>query len=503
MSRNNFAMPNLRILRAVFAFLLVSGLLLALSGCTPSENTGTADTPSAATTPPPGYPPPDPTLLPSPTPAASKTTLPTLYSLELLKNTSTSTATSTRTVTVTRTPTSTSTATPGPTTTLTAGPSLTPSLTPAGTSTPTPLQLKTGLFRIVFSLKNMPPGLVTSIHPLSGNRALISGTYGLLALDLISEDVTQLRSPDRLLGIDATGRAWLSPSNGARIYSWDAEETKTYEFRHGWILNAAFFNPPLGGSRLVNGRPGEIWLATAADVRFFNGTRWRVFTATESGIRYTRQAYVHTAIALAVNPNTGEAVAGTCDWRGDTMLTGGSMRRYDGQRWIDAGFPLENPCVNWLTAAPDGTIYAAVGGSIWQKQGDKDWRELPLPKLSSFQYYTLVEEIPLDLDGRPWPLLQVTDLDGNVVDRIRFRWSGDTWHAVSFLDPIQRQQLVFLPGGRVWSLEQGEIYAREPSGDWKLQAAMNYRAGAADPEGGIWLVTDVEEANPLIWRGLP
>ena len=83
-------------------------------------------------------------------------------------------------------------------------------------------------------------------------------------------------------------------------------------------------------------------------MRYFDGTRWRIFTQTESGIRTTREAFVNTAIALAVNPNTGEAIAGTCDWRGENHLTGGSVRRYDGETWSDAGFPLENPCLTRL-----------------------------------------------------------------------------------------------------------------------------------------------------------
>lgn len=475
--------PSLRLPRTA-SLLILLALLPGLTGCNPTA------APTAA-------------LTPSPAATIPTDTLPTLYSLERLANTATATVTATSTATVTRTPTVTATATLGPTITLTYGPSLTPSLTPAGTLTPTPLVVQTGLFRPVFSLKNMPPGLVTSIHPLSGSRALVSGTYGLLALDLISEDVSQLRTPDRLLGIDKSGRAWLTPYNGAKIYSWDGSQTAAYEFRHGWILNAAFFDAPLGGSRLVDGRPGEVWLATATDVRAFDGSRWRVFTATESGIRYTREAYVRTAIALAANPNTGEALAGTCDWRGENMLDGGQIRRYDGRHWIDAGFPQQNPCLNWLAAAPDGAIYAAIGGSIWRIKGESGWQELPLPRLSSFQNYSLVEEIPLDLEGHPWPLVQVTDLKGQVVERIRFRFDGENWHVVQYLDPIQRQQLVFLPGGKVWSLEQPAVYALEESGGWNLQAAMNYRAGAGDPEGGIWLVTDVEESNPLIWRGLP
>lgn len=477
-----------RSLRAVFSLFLLA-ILLVLAACAPETAL-----PSA-------YPPPDEGAAPSPT-LLPKDVLGTVYSPEQRVNSPTPTVTLTRTPTITRTPTSTATATSGPTTTLTAGPSLTPTLTPAGTLTPTPLVIKTGLFRIVFSLKNMPPGLIDDIHPLSGSRAMITGTYGVLELDLSTDKVKELRTPDRVLGIDASERAWLTPSRGAKIYSWNGEETKSYEFRDGWILNASFFDAPLGGSRLVDGLPGEVWLATASDMRYFNGTRWRVFTATESGIRYTRQAYVNTAIALAVNPNTGEAVAGTCDWMGSRMLDGGPVRRYDGRHWIDAGFPLENPCVNWLKAAGDGRIYAGVEGTIWRMESQGEWEELTLPMLSESYTYSRVEEMPFDLEGQPWPLMRVVDENGELVERIRFRLDGDNWETVSLLDPIRRQQLVFLPGGRIWSLEQGEIYSLEISGVWKLRAAMDYRTGAADSEGGIWLISDVE-TEPLVWRGLP
>jgi hypothetical protein len=252
----------------------------------------------------------------------------------------------------------------------------------------------------------------------------------------------------------------------------------------------------------MDGRPGELWLVTAADMRRFDGERWRVFTATETGIRYTRQAYVHTAIALAVNPNTGQAVAGTCDWRGDLPLDGGPLMRFDGQHWVDTGFPLDNPCVNWLTAAPDGMIYAAISGSIWQLDGNLEWQELPLPALPEDLQYGMVEELVLDLEGNPWPLVQVTDLDGLLVERIRYRREGSIWRAVSHLDQIEPQRLLFLPGRRVWALEQPGVYELSRSGEWLLQASLDYRAAGSDPEGGIWLVTNVEK-NPIVWRGLP
>ena len=72
------------------------------------------------------------------------------------------------------------------TTTLTTGPTRTPTRTPAGTLTPTPLVVDTGIFQPVFSLKNFPPGLIQAVYPLSGSRAIISGTYGLVSVDLMA-----------------------------------------------------------------------------------------------------------------------------------------------------------------------------------------------------------------------------------------------------------------------------------------------------------------------------
>ena len=458
MRRNNLPLmpPSLR---APLAVLILAGWLLTAAGC-------------ASTV----------TPVNSPTP-----TLP---------------PTATHTPTVTPTATSTVTSTSEPTTTLTAGPSQTPTVTPGGTLTPTPLLSDSGIFRVEFSLRHISPGLVNAIYPRSGQRALITGSYGLIQIDLSSDQVRQLRTPDRLLGIDAAGRAWLTPRNGSAIYSWDTLQTQSYDSTRGWILNAAFFDAPQGGSRLVNGRAGEVWLATTTDVRRFDGTRWRIFTQTESGIRRTREAFVETAISLAVNPNTGEAVAATCDWRGENHLTGGSVRRYDGQEWSDADFPLENPCITNLQAASDGSIYAVTLGSIWRIKGSADWEELDLPNLARDRRYGWTEELTLDLEGRLWPLIQVTDLDGAVVEKVRLRPAGSGWEIVRTLDQLGTQKLVFLPGGGVWALEQTQAYALLPSGEWSLQASLNFRDGGADSEGGIWLVTDVE-TNAEVWRGVP
>ncbi|HWR67118.1 MAG TPA: hypothetical protein VN364_13455 [Bellilinea sp.] len=419
-----------------------------------------------------------------------------------LASSATLTPTSTSTVTATSTTTSTVTPTSGPTLTLTAGPSLTPSLTPAGTLTPTPLLSDAGIFRVEFSLRNISPGLVNAIYPLSGQRALITGSYGIIQINLSSDQVRQLRTPDRLLGIDVSGRAWLTPRDGSTIYSWDTLETQSFDSGNGWILNAAFFDAPLGGSRLVDGRAGEVWLATSTDVRRFDGTRWRIFTQNESGIRRLREAFVNTAISLAVNPNTGEAVAATCDWRGKDPLSGGSVRRYDGESWSDAGFPLENPCVTDLKAASDGIIYAVTEGSIWRIKGSGDWEELDLPVLAAERRYGWTEELTLDLEGHLWPLIQVTDLDGAVIEKVRLRPTGSGWEIVRTLDQLAAQKLLFLPGGAVWALEQSTVYTLLPSGEWRKQASLNFRDGSTDTEGGIWLVTDVE-TNAVVWRGVP
>jgi hypothetical protein len=355
---------------------------------------------------------------------------------------------------------------------------------------------------VEFSLRHISPGLVNAIYPLSGERALISGSYGVIQINLSSDKVRQLRTPDRLLGIDASGRAWLTPRNGSTIYSWDTLETRSFDSSKGWILNAAFFDAPLGGSRLVDGRAGEVWLATATDVRRFDGTRWRIFTQNESGIRRLREAFVNTAISLAVNPNTGEAVAATCDWRGEDHLTGGSVRRYDGESWSDAAFPQENPCVIDLQAASDGSIYAVTEGSIWRIKGSGNWEELDLPDLAADRRYGWTEELTLDLEGRLWPLIQVTDLDGAVVEKVRLRPTGSSWEIVRTLEQLGTQKLIFLPGGAVWALEQSTVYTLLPSGEWRKQANLNFRDGSADTEGGIWLVTDVE-TNAVVWRGVP
>jgi hypothetical protein len=348
----------------------------------------------------------------------------------------------------------------------------------------------------------MIPGVVNAIYPQSGQGALITGSYGLVFVTLGSQSPGELRTPDRILGIDASGRAWLSPEDGSSISSWDGSRTQSYDSADGWILNAAFFDPPLGGSRLVNGRPGELWLATLGDLRRFDGTRWRIFTPVESGLRRTRAASVNTAFTLAVHPITGAVMAGSCDWRGQNPLDGGAVRLFDGKTWSDAGFPESNPCLTGLQAAPDGTIYAAAANRIWRIQGGGSWQGLPLPDLPAGTRYGLVEQLTLDLQGRLWPLIQLTDAGGAVTGKVRLMPDNGGWKVIRELDQLADQQLLFLPGGAVWALEQGRVYSLEAAGTWTEQANLNFRAGGADPDGGIWLVTDVDTV-PVVWRAQP
>lgn len=420
-----------------------------------------------------------------------------------LRPSATETATVTATPTVTPSPsvTPTSTSTPRPTRTPTSAPTATATLVPLGTLTPTPLQKPAGPFKAVLRLEEITPGLVTDIFALpDGSQILLAGTFGMTRIDPETLEAFSARYWGISLGIDRSGVAWALPLNGAVIAAWQDNAWREYGRYDGWVLPATLPKTPVTSSRIVAGADGALWLATASDVRRFDGRYWHIYPATSSGVALPYKAGVESALTVTAGADGQQAWAGSCNWRSGEPIGGGGLRYFDGRRWQDSGFPQRSACILSLQTAPDGQVWAAADSSLWRLDpASADWQEYSPPALPESQRYSPILEFVIGPQGQVCPLLRIEEGDGRPLEQIRYCLEGQSWQAVRKLPALAHQSLRFAPDGSYLSFEEDIILHMQADGVWKPLVDMEYAAFSVGPGADIWLVNQVE-SRPVVWQ---
>lgn len=420
-----------------------------------------------------------------------------------LRSTTTDTPipTSTATFTNTPSPTATATRTPRPTRTPTSAPSRTSTPVPAGTLTPTPNQMPAGPFKAVLRLQEITPGLVSAIYILPDrDEILLAGTFGMTRIDVSTLEAFSTRYWGISLGLDSSGQAWALPPDGAVIAAWQDNNWGEYGLRDGWVLPARLPKTPVTSSRVVNGAQNTLWLATATDVRLFNGRTWSIYPATSTGIALPYKAGVESALTITTNTATAEAWAGSCNWRDGKIVGGGGLRYFDGRRWTDSGFPQPLACILSLRTAPDGKIWASSGSDLWRfDPAAAEWQPYSPPALPESQRYSHILDFVINPQGQACPLLMIEDEDERPRQQIRFCVEGRVWQAVRTLPAMALQELRFAPDGSLLSFEEDAVLRLMPDGVWQPLVEMDYDAFTVGPGADIWLVSQTE-TRPVVWR---
>lgn len=342
------------------------------------------------------------------------------------------------------------------------------------------------------------PGMLTSLTPLKDGRFWLSGPNDAVLFDPASGQAARARFTTAPLGVDTYGRAWELDESGSYVSAWDGERWTAYAEGAGWLP----LMPPAEPLAFRSTADGSVWLVTAADVRRFDGSRWRVFTPVEMGIPLPWQAGYSTNLLLALAPDS--AWVASCD-RTATGPTGqGSLRRYQNNHWTDSGLPALPACVSAISAAPDGSLWVGLyGGTLWKYDASSQtWKQqsaLPLPPDRTV--YADIIDLPLDDVGNPWPLAQLCTASGCGQQVMRFTLSASgAWQAFGAAQPLSQQRLLFDRNGTLWLLTPDQVGSLDAGRNFTPIESLTVKAFALDAEGRLWLAA--ENSGQLgLWVG--
>ncbi|GAP16155.1 hypothetical protein LARV_03951, partial [Longilinea arvoryzae] len=355
----------------------------------------------------------------------------------------------------------------------------------------TPLPPSTGPFKLVRGFDSqLIPGLLTTLTSDGKGRFWLSGPNDAVLLDPATGDAARVRFSRPPLGVDSGSRAWELAENGSYVSAWDGEDWTDYAEGLGWTP-ATVTQAPL---EFRSDASGNVWLVTAADVRRFDGQRWRVFTPYEMGITLPWKAGVSTDLVLALGPDS--TWVGSCDRAGGEPTGQGGLRRLQNDRWMDAGLPALPACITALTAAPDGSVWVGLyGGTLWHfDTAAQTWSgPLALPLPPDRTYYTNFLELPLDRDGNPWPLVELCTASGcgQQVTRFHLDENGNLQATGLSQEPPQ-QRLLFDATGQAWLLTPDSIGPLAEDGSFTPLEGLSVIAAAFDSGGRLWLAAESE-----------
>lgn len=406
------------------------------------------------------------------------------------------THTATRTSTITLTPSR----TPRPTRTSTTSPSLTFSPTSAFSSTPTPLQSRSGVFQLEYSLEKFPIGLLDQLYVLDESNIYFSGSFGMAYLDLSKNhsSISRFRAP--VLGLDRAGRLWFYSDDGFSITAWDGSVFTTYSRNQGWILRAQ----PIDSSGLIISAPlistrKATWLVTNRDVRRFDGERWRVFTATEIGIPVSYKAGVKTVFSLGLDPNSEDAWLGSCNWQNRQTLSGGGIWRFHNGDWEVANFPITNACITRILTDQQSRVWASTPASLWTFQ-DGEWIEFYSPP-NEIRDGGKMRIENFWIDTQNLVLILITLLNNNGAPQEKYLYHIQDQQQIKNItfSPLENPQIFFLPGEQAILFSNQTIYQYQANSNWSVISELPYETIAQDDAKNIWLISSVKE-RPSLWK---
>lgn len=362
------------------------------------------------------------------------------------------------------------------------------------------------------------PAIITHLeeigpfHQLSLAEALIAGkVLGLQAaqdgLLLFSESGYSRFQDDHwtgyfteemgaLVGVDASGSAWVAARDGTQIARWDEPQWSIFASDQGWAPISISAGIPVKPGLSTDSR-GYIWLSTEQDVRTFDGNRWHVYGPEAIDMPLPEDGKYSTYTILPIQ-NTSDVYVGRCDWGSLGPAGGPGIRRFDGHEWYEVDPALNTGCAAEIIEGSDGQYWIGLDSTLFQYKpgtGDIDLVPLPVPPpKKGFGYFTGLTAGP---DGSLWAQLSLCNGDACYGGEALYRLRDSDWQQIGEPSQAFGQKLLFDSAGTPWLFSAGGVYQIIDSTPRPVEGLV-VLAATVDDSGEIWLVAQ-STGPPTLW----
>lgn len=350
-----------------------------------------------------------------------------------------------------------------------------------------------------FRLDKIQIGLIQSFS-VKNYKIFLAGTYGLAILDLAQNETYIKRLRNTPIGVDNDLTLWYIIEKSNSIFRWDGANTSEFSKENGWILPAKFFTPPIPSRHsffLTEGK--KVWLATSNDVRLFNGSTWRIFTANEIGIQLPRKAGTQSVFTISRDPSTGDIWVAACYWKGNQWIGGTSPFQFDGKSWHRTEFPVENICVTNLSIGNNGNILLTTPDSLWEYNG-QEWAEVSLPSTDAGSRNTTFrfDSMWTDKFENQWLMSPIIKPSGVVDQHILYQYKNQNLSRFASFKGLLPPSIFSTSIEYSIAFNEKQLYQVAPTG-MELLSEHFFDLIAQDETGNIWLISDTK-TRPVLWQ---
>jgi hypothetical protein len=319
-------------------------------------------------------------------------------------------------------------------------------------------------------------------------------------------DTLPIDEEQTLVGVDATGRAWMFGETGDMIYYRDVGEELT-PADADWMPIA---DPrALQRRGVVSDNQDNVWLVTEQDVRVFDGEQWTIYTREAMGMPPATYEDLLMEFTLTYVESQQQMWVGECDWGGPGPFGGGGVRWFDGQAWRGTQLPTATGCATAIVADAEGRVWIGMDhGLVYLfDQTTQEWHEFPLPDPVDYRR-GYPAALSLGPDGAPWLLSALCGGASCDATRALYHLQNGTWTEVAGLRDYPEELIyqgptlpvLFDETGTPWFFFGMMTFRIEEDHLEQLPTnELNVLATTVDVTGRIWVVANTKDDSPALW----
>ena len=380
----------------------------------------------------------------------------------------------------------------------------TPQPTPTITLTSTPQLPSAGPFRGMAVVGELLAGSVVNLEFFPETGLWLITTGGAARFDGENWQVMLDDLGGRIMvGLSSQGWIWALSPDYSRMEYWDSLDGSWYS-TEGWKkVDDPYF--PIK-QRLQTDVEGKMWYATTEDVRYYDGSTWRIFSPKDMLMfPFINQDAIHV-FTLSPFPYTAEVWVGQCDWIGPGPGGGLGARWWDGNRWQGATAPVKLGCVYSITPDLAGNrVWVGVDSVLWRFDRETSkWTSIPTPpKPESGMRLGAIIDIAIAADGSLW----VTYLacgGASCSTAYLYVYQNDQWQPLVIEGrEIYDARVLVDYHGKAWVFTSGAGVCEVVDGKLVPLAELEPVSFIMDDLGRIWISGSQVGGPEMIWMAEP